>query len=60
MTENNEVSADQNSGVIRRLAVLSWRSSSIHPSRLVLLWYPLTVVRIWLKRQSYILVFTTA
>jgi len=34
-TKNNEVIAEnpfQNSGVTRRLAVLNWRSSSIHPS----------------------------
>jgi len=35
MTKNNEVIAEkpsQNSGVTRRLALLNWRSSSIHPS----------------------------
>jgi len=35
VTKNNEVIAEkpfQNIGVSRRLAVLNWRSSSIHPS----------------------------
>jgi len=35
MAQNNEVIVEkpfQNSGVTRRLAVMNWRSSSIHPA----------------------------